>query len=541
MTSRFLPFLAGVAVVCAGQLALVSGAEAANTGTVNFAQPSYQVHERDGNVTLTLHRTGGSGPATIYWYTELPSAAEAAIPGIDYTATNTHNPSQIVFAPGQTTATITVPITDHHMPTPTKHFSVKIYGAGVVGQDNVAKVEIIGDDPMPSTKIPGDPLGIDAATETSGAPAAGTATTPAGTATYHVSKARLENPLAGVKLFVDPLQPLSGLFSQLPANLYLEHGHMGLEGALQPILSQPGVMRYGQFDISKHGVDRTAIDVNNYLEEAQQTAPDEVPMLSTYDLCHNSCTLPGKGHPVHVKVPACGANKQDSAAQVTAFEDFINQLAQGISANRVILFLEEDGVITMPCLTAAGRQTRIAELQYAIDKLSQLPRAAVYVDGGAADALSVRQDAHYLNAIGVDKIQGFFLNATHADWPLNEIAYGQKISRLTHGAHFVVSTSLDGRGPVHPKDRRHNGNEILCNPPGQGLGPKPTVDTGYADVDAFAWIGDPGLQGCPASQAHVHAPVGSFVPSLALSVIRRADYKVRGTVSKRSVRLAPAP
>ena len=53
----------------------------------------------------------------------------------------------------------------------------------------------------------------------------------------------------------------------------------------------------------------------------------------------------------------------------------------------------------------------------------------------------------------------------------------------------------NGRGPLVPRSRTHDGNEVLCNPPGRGLGPKPTFDTGYRNVDAFAWIGNPGKSG----------------------------------------------
>ena len=43
-----------------------------------------------------------------------------------------------------------------------------------------------------------------------------------------------------------------------------------------------------------------------------------------------------------------------------------------------------------------------------------------------------------------------------------------------------------------PQNRVKSGNEILCNPPDRGLGPKPTANTGYRNVDAFAWIANPG-------------------------------------------------
>ena len=48
------------------------------------------------------------------------------------------------------------------------------------------------------------------------------------------------------------------------------------------------------------------------------------------------------------------------------------------------------------------------------------------------------------------EIQGFFLNATHFDWTSHEIAYGEQISRLTGGKHFVVNTARTAGVPLFP-------------------------------------------------------------------------------------------
>ncbi len=92
-----------------------------------------------------------------------------------------------------------------------------------------------------------------------------------------------------------------------------------------------------------------------------------------------------------------------------------------------------------------------------------------------------RDAAQYLRASGVAKIQGFFLNATHFDWTSREIRYGSQISRLTGGKHFVINTGENGRGPLRPRTSSTPGNEVLCNPPGRGLGPLPTANTGYRE------------------------------------------------------------
>ena len=185
-----------------------------------------------------------------------------------------------------------------------------------------------------------------------------------------------------------------------------------------------------------------------------------------------------------------------------------------------------DSVITMPCLSRHGQAVREQELQYAINTLiANCPHLVIYLDAGAADALSPKQAARYLRRSGVAKIQGFFLNATHFDWTSDEIQFGEKISRLTGGKHFVVNTGTNGRGPLRPPDIVHQGNEVLCNPSGRGLGPRPTSDTGFPNVDMFAWTTNPGESGGPCRPG---APkTGVFWPAYALALVRNANFNSR--------------
>jgi Glycosyl hydrolases family 6 len=190
------------------------------------------------------------------------------------------------------------------------------------------------------------------------------------------------------------------------------------------------------------------------------------------------------------------------------------------------LFLEMDSLITMPCLTPHGQAVREAELRYAINTLvANCPHLVIYLDAGAADALRARDAARFLRASGVAKIQGFFLNSTHFDWTSNEIRYGNQIARMTRDKHFVVNTAVNGQGPLRPRDIARQGNEVLCNPPGRGLGPLPTAHTGYRDVDMFAWIGNPGESGgsCVAGAP----PTGVYWPDYAAMLVQDADFTVR--------------
>jgi endoglucanase len=58
----------------------------------------------------------------------------------------------------------------------------------------------------------------------------------------------------------------------------------------------------------------------------------------------------------------------------------------------------------------------------------------------------------------------------------------------------------------------------------RGLGPKPTFNTGFRNVDAFAWIANPGKSG---GACRPGAPnTGVFWPKLALELVRHADFRV---------------
>ena len=173
------------------------------------------------------------------------------------------------------------------------------------------------------------------------------------------------------------------------------------------------------------------------------------------------------------------------------------------------------------------------ELQDAINVLTaNCPHLVIYVDAGAADALRWRDAARLLLQAGVSKIQGFFLNSTHYDWTSREIRYGEKISRMVGGKHFVINTGENGRGPLRPRDIVHQGNEVLCNPINRGLGPKPTTKTGDAKVDAFEWTTNPGESGgqChdqPGYELPGSPPTGQYWPKYALMLVKYANFRIR--------------
>ncbi len=59
---------------------------------------------------------------------------------------------------------------------------------------------------------------------------------------------------------------------------------------------------------------------------------------------------------------------------------------------------------------------------------------------------------------------------------------------------FLIDTSRNGRGPWTParKQLLWTDPQTWCNPPGRGLGPRPTTVTSTPLVDAYVWLKVPG-------------------------------------------------
>jgi endoglucanase len=381
----------------------------------------------------------------------------------------------LVFVPGQSTADIIVPLTVNGAPIMPAAISVQLSDGSPPGVVDPSEetVTIRSPDDSLYVRNPANPLGLPT-------------TPPAG------------NPLGGGAFFADYFQSLTGRTA-----LAWSASYPSLAAKVEVIAREPNTQRFGAWN----GLD-PAYAVSTYLDRVASEKPGTVPMISTYRLVYGHC-----GH------------WSDPRLEQDAYHDFISGLAQGIGAHPAVLFLEMDSLITVGCLSPQGVSVRMHELRDAISVLANDPHLVVYLDAGAADALPARRAASLLRRAGVAGIQGFFLNSTHFDWTSREIRYGQQISRLVGGKHFVVNTAENGQGPLRPRHVAREGNEVLCDPVGRGLGPLPTASTGYPKVDAFAWIANPGVSGgtCRAGAP----PSGVFWPSLALELVRHEDFAVR--------------
>jgi endoglucanase len=443
------------------------------------------VHENAGKAVITVQRTDTRRDAQVGFIAVGPghpcgSTMCTAQYGWDFTFVQ----GRLDFPVGVASETFDVPIVDHHADTLQQTVQVSLYGPWPIGfaSPSAAVLTILNDDPFnPVGTIVSLAGGNPLATILTDLPpnAVGTVVPPAG-----------GNPPAGDGFFVDGESDPAQAARQYPA--------------LNVIAREPWTARFGSFS----GPD-VGMAVTHYLARAAVREPGAVPMLATYRLVDGHC-----------------GRWADPPTDQASYHNFIERFAQGIGSYRAVLFLEMDSLITVGCLSPQGVAVRMHELHDAIDILTaQCPRLVIYLDAGAADAVPARETASLLRRAGVANIQGFFTNSTHFDWTSTEIRYGEAISRMTGGKHFVINTSANGQGPLKTPDAVHQGNEVLCNPPGRGLGPKPTMHTGFPNVDAFAWILHPGES---TGLCGVGAPsTGVYWPAYALGLVRNADFRVR--------------
>jgi endoglucanase len=446
--------------------------DGSSPGTVQLDQPAYTAHENQGYLTITIQRTGDlSGEEHVGYGVKRQDAQ----PGIDF---DTINNQYIVFAPGQSSYTFSVRIIDQGMnATPVKALAY-LYGSwpDSLGPNHNSLITILHDDPL-APRDATNPLGVPA-------PSNG-------------------NVIAGTKFYVDPDSGAA------KAQAQYRNSNPAMASLLGVLSSEPGAHRFYMWNMGAN----VSGQVSHYLEGTQVQQPGTTVMLSTYTLVHDHCG--------YTATPAMAAR----------YEDFMHQVAEGIGNFHVVFFLELDSLITAPCLTHQQLAIREAELKSAVSSLEADPHAVVYLDAGAADAVHYSQMAKWLRASGVAQAQGFFLNSTHFDWTTSEIHYGQEISRLTGGAHFVVNTGANGKGPLVPKRRVGHGNEVLCNPPGRGLGPLSlsgdvAQQTAYAATDGLLWFSNPGGSGGQCVKGA--PPTGVFWPERAAELVRNWVDKVTG-------------
>lgn len=212
----------------------------------------------------------------------------------------------------------------------------------------------------------------------------------------------------------------------------------------------------------------SAESVDRYLDGAE--AAGGLGVLVLYAIPHRDCNSYSAG----------------GFTDAAGYQAWIRAIRAGIDRRPVAVIVEPDALASADCLSEADRIIRLSLLRYAVRTLAAEATTAVYLDGGHSRWLSDQDLATRLSMAGVQYARGFSLNVSNFLPTDEEIAYGERVSTLLGGAHYVVDTSRNGAGPA--PDEPLN----WCNPPARELGPAPTAATGGTHADAFLWVKHPG-------------------------------------------------
>ncbi len=201
----------------------------------------------------------------------------------------------------------------------------------------------------------------------------------------------------------------------------------------------------------------------------------------------------------------CGGASGGGAPSHTAYRQWIDQVAAGLSGRAATIVLEPDVLALMSdCMTPAQQAEVRASMSYAGQRLKAASgQARVYFDAAHSAWLTPSAMAARLVAANVaTSADGISTNVSNYRTTSSEVAYAKAVIAATGASHLraVVDTSRNGNGPL--------GSE-WCDPAGRAIGTPSTTATGDPMIAAFLWVKLPGeADGCIAG-------AGQFVPQRA--------------------------
>ncbi|MET9497225.1 glycoside hydrolase family 6 protein [Streptomyces sp. NPDC006552] len=270
----------------------------------------------------------------------------------------------------------------------------------------------------------------------------------------------------------------------------------------------------------------------------------------------------------------CANYSAGGAANTAEYQTWIDAVARGIGARDALVVLEPDALALLPADCgqddAEGTKTaaRYAEVNYAVDTLEPLRGTRVYLDTGHPAWHTVSSIVPRLIKGGVTRASGFYTNTSNYQTDDANSWYGKLISSCiayvrgggdaadcpqqsapragaqawidahvqvpaSRMTHFVTDSSRNGQGPWTPPAGKYTDPQDWCNPPGRGLGARPTLRTGDPLQDARLWIKTPGesdglclrgTQGPEDPERGTADPkAGAWFPQQALELTRYAN------------------
>ncbi|MEV8306613.1 glycoside hydrolase family 6 protein [Streptomyces flavidovirens] len=279
----------------------------------------------------------------------------------------------------------------------------------------------------------------------------------------------------------------------------------------------------------------------------------------------------------------CSLYSAGGLRDTTEYRAWVGAVAEGIGDSRALVVVEPDALALVPADCPSGEAkdpkdtetarvtataARYAQVADAVATLGALPRTKVYVDAGHPAWHTVDSIVPRLIKGGVARATGFSVNVSNYSTDHANAWYGRLISSclayVDKGGkasacptqkwkradaqrwldrhvpfapdrmkHFVTDTSRNGQGPWTPPAGKYRDAQDWCNPPGRGLGARPTTRTGDPLNDANLWIKTPGesdgecLRGTEGpkdpERGVIDPKAGVWFPDQALELVRLAN------------------
>jgi len=176
----------------------------------------------------------------------------------------------------------------------------------------------------------------------------------------------------------------------------------------------------------------------------------------------------------------CGNYSAGGVANTAAYTSWVQAASRGIGGTSAVVIVEPDALAGADCLSSADQQARYSAIAQAVNILKANQNATVYLDAGNPAWQTVATMAARLKAANIAGADGFSLNVSNYVSTARNQTYGDQLSRLVGGKHYVIDTSRNGNSNISP--------DAWCNASAAAFGALPTARTGDALNDALLWV-----------------------------------------------------
>ena len=201
----------------------------------------------------------------------------------------------------------------------------------------------------------------------------------------------------------------------------------------------------------------------------------------------------------------CSGGFSGGGLPAAEYGPWVQEIADAAGAgDSAVAVVEPDALAS--ALECDRREQRVTLIADAVDRL-EADGVTTYVDGGHSNWVDPAKLAPLLEQVGVGGVRGFATNVSNYQTDEDERTYGEKLSGLLDGAHFIIDSGRNGNGST----------DNWCNPPGRAYGTDPTVAPAgdVPDLDAYVWVKPPGESD---GECGGGPPAGEFWPERALEM-----------------------